>query len=186
MPLPALRTARHEGLASCRLVIPQKLTGQAFALAAGLDPQSETMPLGKSAALERVDQKTGSTIRTGKLVVNLDAQVVSVDDRPVLLSGKEYGILELLSLRKGTILTKEMFLNHLYGGMHEPELKIIDVFVCKLRKKLVQATGGSHYIETVWGRGYVLRDAAITLGTVAPGIDIEDIAEAPARTLPIG
>ena len=74
------------------------------------------------------------------------------------LTGKEYGILELLSLRKGTTLTKEMFLNHLYGGMDEPELKIIDVFVCKLRKKLAQATGGSHYIETVWGRGYVLRD----------------------------
>jgi len=51
-----------------------------------------------------------------------------------------------------------MFLNHLYGGMDEPELKIIDVFICKLRKKLAQATGGNHFIETVWGRGYVLRD----------------------------
>jgi two-component system, cell cycle response regulator CtrA len=81
-----------------------------------------------------------------------------VDDQPVHLTAKEYGILELLSLRKGTTLTKEMFLNHLYGGMDEPELKIIDVFVCKLRKKLAQATGGSHYIETVWGRGYVVRD----------------------------
>jgi two-component system cell cycle response regulator CtrA len=120
------------------------------------------MPLDKSAALERVDQKTGSTVRTGKLVVNLDTRVVSVDDQPVDLTGKEYGILELLSLRKGTTITKEMFLDHLYGGMDEPELKIIDVFVCKLRKKLAQATGGSHYIETIWGRGYVLRDAAIT------------------------
>ena len=99
-----------------------------------------------------------STIRTGKLVVNLDTRDVSVDDQPVHLTGKEYGILELLSLRKGTTLTKEMFLNHLYGGMDEPELKIIDVFVCKLRKKLAQATGGNHYIETVWGRGYRLRD----------------------------
>src|SRR5499433_2326372 len=99
-----------------------------------------------------------STIRTGNLVVNLDERVVLVDDHPVHLTGKEYGILELLSLRKGTTLTKEMFLNHLYGGMDEPELKIIDVFVCKLRKKLAQATGGKHYIETVWGRGYVLRD----------------------------
>jgi two-component system, cell cycle response regulator CtrA len=81
-----------------------------------------------------------------------------VDDQPVYLTAKEYGILELLSLRKGTTLTKEMFLNHLYGGIDEPELKIIDVFVCKLRKKLAQATGGSHYIETVWGRGYVVRD----------------------------
>ncbi len=67
-------------------------------------------------------------------------------------------MLELLSLRKGTTLTKEMFLNHLYGGMDEPELKIIDVFICKLRKKLSNATGGENYIETVWGRGYVLRD----------------------------
>ncbi len=99
-----------------------------------------------------------SVIRTGKLVVNLDTRVVEVDERPLHLTGKEYGILELLSLRKGTTLTKEMFLNHLYGGMDEPELKIIDVFVCKLRKKLAQATGGKHYIETVWGRGYVLRD----------------------------
>jgi two-component system, cell cycle response regulator CtrA len=99
-----------------------------------------------------------STIRTGKLVVNLDTRVVSVDDQPVRLTGKEYGILELLSLHKGTTMTKEMFLNHLYGGMDEPELKIIDVFVCKLRKKLAQATGGNHYIETVWGRGHMLRD----------------------------
>jgi hypothetical protein len=76
----------------------------------------------------------------------------------VHLTGKEYQMLELLSLRKGTTLTKEMFLNHLYGGMDEPELKIIDVFICKLRKKLSEATGGDNYIETVWGRGYVLRD----------------------------
>jgi two-component system cell cycle response regulator CtrA len=106
-----------------------------------------------------------STIRTGKLVVNLDTRIVSVDDQPVHLTAKEYGILELLNLRKGTTLTKEMFLNHLYWGMDEPELKIIDVFVCKLRKKLAQATGGSHYIETVWGRGYVLREPMPLPGT---------------------
>ncbi len=67
-------------------------------------------------------------------------------------------MLELLSLRKGTTLTKEMFLNHLYGGMDEPELKIIDVFICKLRKKLTTACAGENYIHTVWGRGYVLRE----------------------------
>jgi two-component system, cell cycle response regulator CtrA len=76
----------------------------------------------------------------------------------VHLTGKEYQMLELLSLRKGTTLTKEMFLNHLYGGMDEPELKIIDVFICKLRKKLANASNGKNYIETVWGRGYVLRE----------------------------
>jgi DNA-binding winged helix-turn-helix (wHTH) protein len=89
------------------------------------------------------------TIRTGKLAVNLDTRVVSVDNQPVHLTGKEYAILELLSLRKGTIVTKEMVLDHLYGEMDEPEPKIIDVFVCHLRKKLARATGGNHYIETV-------------------------------------
>ena len=103
-----------------------------------------------------------SIIQTGRLVIDLDTRVALVDNQPVGLAEKEYGIIELLSLRKETILTKEMFLDHLYGRMHEPELKIIDVFVCKLRKKIAEATGGHHYIETVWGRGYVLRDPAVT------------------------
>ena len=110
------------------------------------------------AIVRRAKGHAEAVIRTGKLTVNLDAHSVEVEGRPLHLTGKEYGILELLSLRKGTTLTKEMFLNHLYGGMDEPELKIIDVFICKLRKKLGAATGGDNYIETVWGRGYVLRD----------------------------
>jgi len=110
------------------------------------------------AIVRRSQGHSESVISTGRMVVNLDAQTVEVDGQSVHLTGKEYGILELLSLRKGTTLTKEMFLNHLYGGMDEPELKIIDVFICKLRKKLSTATGGENYIETVWGRGYVLRD----------------------------
>src|SRR5260221_587116 len=112
------------------------------------------------AIVRRAKGHSESVIRTGKLLVNLDSRVVEVEGQPLHLTGKEYGILELLSLRKGTTLTKEMFLNHLYGGMDEPELKIIDVFVCKLRKKLATATNGENYIETVWGRGYVLRDPA--------------------------
>ncbi len=110
------------------------------------------------AIVRRAKGHSESVIRTGKLTVNLDSRTVEVEGHPLHLTGKEYGILELLSLRKGTTLTKEMFLNHLYGGMDEPELKIIDVFVCKLRKKLSLATAGDNYIETVWGRGYVLRD----------------------------
>src|SRR5205814_2288969 len=110
------------------------------------------------AIVRRSKGHSESLIRTGKLTVNLDTRTVEVEGKPLHLTGKEYGILELLSLRKGTTLTKEMFLNHLYGGMDEPELKIIDVFVCKLRKKLTTATEGENYIETVWGRGYVLRD----------------------------
>ena len=110
------------------------------------------------AIVRRAKGHSDSEIRTGKLTMNLTNRSVEVDGRPLHLTGKEYGILELLSLRKGTTLTKEMFLNHLYGGMDEPELKIIDVFVCKLRKKLVAAIGGESYIETVWGRGYTLVD----------------------------
>ena len=110
------------------------------------------------AIIRRSKGHSQSIIRTGKVNVNLDAKTVEVEGKPVHLTGKEYQMLELLSLRKGTTLTKEMFLNHLYGGMDEPELKIIDVFICKLRKKLAEATDGDNYIETVWGRGYVLRD----------------------------
>ena len=110
------------------------------------------------AVVRRSKGHAQSVIRTGDIVVNLDAKTVEVNSNRVHLTGKEYQMLELLSLRKGTTLTKEMFLNHLYGGMDEPELKIIDVFICKLRKKLATATMGAHYIETVWGRGYVLRD----------------------------
>ena len=97
------------------------------------------------------------TLRIGPVQLNLDSREVLVSGRPVHLTGKEYAILELLVLRKGMVLTKEVFLNHLYGGMDEPEMKIIDVFICKLRKKLAIA-GAGDVIGTVWGRGYMVRD----------------------------
>jgi two-component system cell cycle response regulator CtrA len=124
-----------------------------------------TKPFDKSELVARIHAvvrrsrgHAQSLIAIGDLEIDLDGKSVSVAGQSVHLTGKEYGILELLALRKGTTLTKEMFLNHLYGGMDEPELKIIDVFVCKLRKKLATASGGNNFIETVWGRGYVLRD----------------------------
>ena len=112
------------------------------------------------AIIRRSKGHSQSIICTGKISVNLDDKTVEVGGKSVHLTVKEYQMLELLSLRKGTTLTKEMFLNNLYGGTNEPEpeLKIIDVFICKLRKKLSEATGGENYIETVWGRGYRLRD----------------------------
>jgi two-component system, cell cycle response regulator CtrA len=112
------------------------------------------------AIVRRSKGHSHSVIVTGKLAVNLDMRTVEVNGQLLHVTGKEYAILELLSLRKGTTLTKEMFLDHLYGGMDEPEMKIIDVFICKLRKKLTAATGGDNYIETVWGRGYVMKDPA--------------------------
>ena len=110
------------------------------------------------AIIRRSKGHSQSIIKTGDIEVNLDGKTVEVRGNTVHLTGKEYQMLELLSLRKGTTLTKEMFLNHLYGSMDEPELKIIDVFICKLRKKLSEATGRENHIETVWARGYVLRD----------------------------
>src|ERR1700752_5268462 len=110
------------------------------------------------AIVRRSKGHSQSVIKTGKLAVNLDAKTVEVDGARVHLTGKEYAMLELLSLRKGTTLTKEMFVHHLYGGMDEPELKIIDVFICKLGKKLSLACGGDNYIGTVLGRGVLVRE----------------------------
>jgi two-component system cell cycle response regulator CtrA len=119
------------------------------------------------AIVRRSKGHAESLITTGDLVVNLDEKTTLIAGHRVHLTGKEYQILELLALRKGTTLTKEMFLNHLYGGMDEPELKIIDVFICKLRKKLANASGGKNYIETVWGRGYALREGAPEMRALA-------------------
>lgn len=110
------------------------------------------------AIVRRSKGHSESVIRVGRMTVNLDERTVEVNGKSIHLTSKEYSILELLVLRKGSPLKKEMFLNHLYGGIDEPELKIIDVFICKLRKKLEEASGGDNYIETLWGRGYILRD----------------------------
>jgi two-component system cell cycle response regulator CtrA len=123
-----------------------------------------TKPFDKSELMARIQavirRSKGYSqplLKIGNLHLNLDSRDVTVNNQEVHLTGKEYAILELLVLRKGMVLTKEAFLNHLYGGIDEPEMKIIDVFICKLRKKLSQA-GAGNLIGTVWGRGYMLRD----------------------------
>jgi two-component system cell cycle response regulator CtrA len=113
------------------------------------------------AIVRRSQGHAQSIVQIGDLIVNVDAKTVHIKRIRVNLTGKEYRMLELLSLRRGTIITKEMFLCQLYGGMDEPEIKIIDVFMCKIRKKLAIASGGKDYIETVWGRGYMLREPQV-------------------------
>ena len=110
------------------------------------------------AVLRRSGDQSENMIRCGDLVVNLDHKRVEIAGRDLDLTRREYEIIELLAGRQGAPITKEMFLNHMYGGMDEPEQKIIDVFVCKARKKIVQASGGRDYIETVRVRGYSLRE----------------------------
>ncbi len=123
------------------------------------------------AIVRRSKGHAQSVIQTGDLIVKVDTKKVEVNGASVYLTGKEYKMLELLALRKGMTITKEMFLNHLYGGMDEPEGKIIDVFICKLRKKLASASGGDEFIETVWGRGHVLGEPAATQAMTAPRLE---------------
>jgi len=110
-----------------------------------------------NAVVRRSRGHSESIIRTGDIALNIDTRSAEVAGMPIHLTPSEYKVLELLSLRKNSVLTKEMCLNHLYNGLKEPEVKIIDVFICKLRKKLAEASGSSQ-IETVWGGGYMLRD----------------------------
>ena len=110
------------------------------------------------ALVRRSKGHADSIITIGDLIVDLEARNVELYGQKLHLTGKEYQMLELLALRKGTTLTKEIFLNQLYGDLDEPDAKIIDVFICKIRKKLINATGGQDYIETIWGRGYTLRE----------------------------
>jgi two-component system cell cycle response regulator CtrA len=119
------------------------------------------------AVVRRTKGLSRPTLTLGALTIELGAQTVSVHGQDVRLTGREYGILELLAMRKGTVQTKDAFMTHLYGGMDEPEAKIIDVFICKLRKKLADA-GADNLIGTVWGRGYVMRDPALAAGYAFP------------------
>ena len=123
-------------------------------------------------AVGRVHGHPGSVIRTGNIEVNLLRRTVQVNERPVHITGREFGVLDLLSVHKGKTVTKDTILTHLYAGMVEPDQKIIDVFVCTLRRKLSEAGVGDDYIKTVWGRGYVMNDPP-----EIPGVDVRKILE---------
>lgn len=114
-----------------------------------------------NALVRRSKGLADPVIRTGAMAINLNSKIVTVAGKVLHLTSKEYALVELLGMRKGTTINKEQFLNHLYGGMDEPEMKIIDVFLCKIRRKIEQLSDGEEYIETVWGRGYILKDLPV-------------------------
>ena len=161
-----LRRLRRVGVQTPLLILSGKneITDKVRGLVTGADDYL-TKPFNRTeliarlrAVIRRARGYSQPIVVTGSIAVNLEGKTVESNGVPIHLTSKEYQILELLCLRKGMTLTKEMFLDHLYGGMDEPEVKIIDVFICKLRKKLAKAADGQHCIETIWGRGYVLRN----------------------------
>ena len=111
------------------------------------------------AIVRRSGGHAQSAVDIGRMTIRLGEQSAEVDGAPLKLTAKEYGVLELLALRRGQTVAKPQFLSHLYGGMDEPDVKIVDVYVCKLRQKIAAKTGGENYIATEWGRGYALRQA---------------------------
>jgi two-component system, cell cycle response regulator CtrA len=134
-------------------------------LDSGADDYMTKQPLNYGELVSRIKAlhrrskgKANSLIKLGKLVINFDDRVITVDGKEIKLTGTEYSILELLASKKGTIIKKDTFINHLYHGINERQPKIVDVFICKLREKLKKASGGEEYITTVWGRGYLLKD----------------------------
>ena len=115
-----------------------------------------------NAIVRRAKGHADAIVRTGGMEINLNSKIVTINGKVLNLTGKEYALFELLALRKGTTINKEQFLNHLYGGMDEPEMKIIDVFLCKIRRKIEKLAPAEEYIQTVWGRGYILKDLPVT------------------------
>ena len=169
--LDVLRTLRSGGIDTPVMILSgSSETGTKVQTFTGGADDYVTKPFQKPELIARVHALVRRSkghaqpvITVGDISINLGAKLVEVNGQRVHLTDKEYQMLELLALRKGATLSKEMFLNHLYGGMDEPEQKIIDVFICKLRKKLMAATNGQHHIETVWGRGYMLREPRTAL-----------------------
>ena len=168
-----LRTLRRAGIDVPVMILSGSaaIDSKVKALNAGADdymtkPFSSEELVGRLRALVRRSKGySDSRISFGPMTLDLVAKTVEAGGNRVRLSGKEYQILELLSLRKGTTLSKEMFLNHLYGDLDEPDAKIIDVFICKLRKKLASASGGNEFIETLWSRGYTLSESTVVAHT---------------------
>ena len=163
----ALRRFRAQGFATPVLMVADFSTGKsrAQALRTGADdilakPYDEDELLARvEAVVRRRHGFAQSTLRVGPLEIDMGSREVRVDDQPLAVTRKEFAILELMALRKGRVIPKQSFLEHLYNGLDGPETRVIDVFICNLRKKLA-GWGCGNLIDTVRGHGYIMRDVA--------------------------
>ncbi len=120
--------------------------------------QAEELVARIHAVLRRSQTPPSNVILCGGLAIDIDTQTANFGGTLIPFTGSEYALLECLALRMGTIITKRMLMNRLYHGMDEPDAKIIEAFMSKLRKKLTEACGTADCIETVWGSsGYRMR-----------------------------
>ena len=162
----ALRFIRSSGITTPVLVLSaiELANKKVECLSAGADDyvnkpfNAEELVARVNAIVRRSKGHAESVVKVGKMSIDLNTKVVTVAGKVLPLTGKEYALIELLALKKGSTVSKEQFLNHLYNGMDEPEVKIIDVFFCKIRSKIKELSGGEDYITTIWGRGYILQD----------------------------
>ena len=125
------------------------------------------------AIMRRDRGHAGARITIGRLSIDVGDKTLEVDGKTVHLTAREFAIIEIMAQRKGQPVSKQSLMTHLYAADsgEEPAPKIIDVFVCKLRKKIMEASGGADYIGTIWGTGYVLRNPVAKRATsaVEPG-----------------
>jgi two-component system cell cycle response regulator CtrA len=179
-----VRMARAAGIRTPALVLADTATGamKARALDQGADDfiitpiETEELMARIRAVVRRNQGHANSNLRLGPVELSLDRREVRVDGRKMAVSRREFGVLELLFLKQGTILNKAAFLNHLYCGAEEPEMKTIDVIICRLRKKLATA-GIPTLIDTVWGCGYILRDPSAVPDVRRPDRDAADFMQ---------
>ena len=110
------------------------------------------------ASIRRTHGHSSATVNVGNLIEDLSCNYAKIGDTRLDLTAKEFCIIEFLALRKGAILSTDAFLNHLYGGIDAPEPKIVDVFMCKLCRKIADAGASGVVIDTIWVHGYILRE----------------------------
>lgn len=101
----------------------------------------------------------GGSVTCGAVTYNAKLDEFTAHGQEIRFSPKRHEVLKLLFLRKGRIVTSDAIMDHLYGWEDPPQERIVDVFVCLIRKQMREAGVDPSFIETVWGRGYLVRSA---------------------------